>query len=95
MAKFARTLNFYKEEEKMLKFFKKNKNEINKEKYKIAFCDDNDLNTKFGEYNNIFDTYELADHVIRMSWRKRREDKINDGYEIDDAWLVIEKIVDK
>ena len=61
----------------------------------MAFCDNNDLSTKFGEHNNTYETYETADHVIRMGWNKRREDKINDGYKIDDAWLVIEKIIDK
>lgn len=77
----------------MFKFF--NKKEKEKEIYKIAFCDENNLATKFGEYGTICETYEKADHIIRMGWQKESKEKINDGYKIKDAWLVIEKVVDK
>ena len=73
----------------MFNFFKKE--EKAKEEYKVVFCDTNDLATKFGEYGT-YETYKKADHVIRMAWNKRREDKINDGYQVDDAWIIIEKI---
>lgn len=70
----------------MFNLFKKNK-----EKYKVVFCDENNLDTKFHEYGT-YETYETADHVIRMGWNKKREDKINDGYQVDNAWIIIEKI---
>ncbi len=60
--------------------------------YKIAFCDTPDLSTKFGEWNGIFDTYSLADHCIRMGWGKAIKAKTTNAYQIDSAWLVIEKI---
>ncbi len=75
----------------MKKFWKK---ESKKEKgYKIAFCDTYDLNTKFGEWKGTFDTYEAADHTIRMGWNKSIIQKIENAYQINDAWLVIEKIL--
>lgn len=74
-----------------MKIFKK-KEEKTTEVYKIALCDENDLSTKFGEYNSTFETYDSADHAIRMGWNKKREQRVKDGYKINDAWLVIEKI---
>lgn len=73
----------------MFNFFKKNK-EVKKESYSVVFCDTNDINTAFGTYGT-YDTYETADHVIRMTWRKRRDQKVNDGYQVHDAWIVIKK----
>lgn len=73
----------------MFNIFKKE--EKAKEKYKVVFCDENNLNTKFHEYGT-YETYETADHVIRMGWNKKREDKINDGYQVNNAWILIEKI---
>ena len=73
----------------MFKLFKKNKKEI-KESYSVVFCDTNDVNTAFGIYNT-YDSYETADHVIRMSWNKTREQRVNDGYKVKDAWIVIKK----
>lgn len=70
-------------------FLKKDRK--NKEMYQIAFCDENDLSTVFGYYNCTFETYEKADHAIRMGWNKKREDRDKNGYKIKDAWLVIEK----
>ena len=70
--------------------FKKER-EIDKPTYRIAFCDENNLATKFGEYDCTFETYEEADHTIRMGWRKNRSQKVNDGYKIHSGWLVIEE----
>ena len=72
----------------MFKLF--NKKET-KEIYKIAFCDENDLATKFGEDGHAFETYYSADFYIRMNWNLKKEAKINDGYKIKGGWLVIEK----
>ena len=73
-----------------MKFWKK---ESKKGKgYKIAFCDTYDLNTKFGEWNGIFNTYDEADHAIRMGWNKSIKQKKESAYQIDSAWLVIEKL---
>lgn len=58
--------------------------------YKIVFCDDNDLSTKFHEYATC-ESYEQADHIIRMTWRKEKAEKVNEGYKIKDAWILIEK----
>lgn len=62
------------------------------EGYKIAFCDTPDISTKFGEWNEIFDTYSAADHCIRMGWKKAIQAKTDNAYKIDGGWLVIEKI---
>lgn len=70
--------------------FKKTKKVI----YKVVFCDDNNIATKFGEYGS-YDSYEMADHVIRMGWNKKIEDKINDGYKVKNSWIIIEKVLDK
>ena len=72
----------------MFKLFKKN--EKVKESYSIVFCDTNDVNTAFSTYNT-YDSYETADHVIRMTWNKTKAQKVNDGYEVDSAWIVIKK----
>ena len=73
----------------MFKFFKKNK-EI-KESYSIVFCDTNSADTAFSGLWGTYDTYEDADHVIRMTWNKTRDQKVNDGYRVGDAWVVIKK----
>ena len=72
----------------MFKFFKKNKEA--KESYSVVFCDTNNVDTAFGMYGT-YDTYEIADHIIRMAWNKRRNQKVNDGYQVKDAWIVIKK----
>ena len=66
-----------------------------KENYRIAFCEENDLATKFGEYNVTFNTYEQADHAIRMGWKYRITETVNNGYKINSAWLIIEKVLTK
>lgn len=72
----------------MFKFFKKDNK--TKESYSIVFCDTNDVNTAFGIYGT-YDSYEHADHVIRMAWNKTREQKVNNGYKVGEAWIVIKK----
>ena len=62
--------------------------------YKVVFCDDNNLATKFGEYDT-YQTFEAADHAIRMGWNKRKEDRINNSYKIGSEWILIEKTIDK
>ena len=58
--------------------------------FKIVFCDENDLTTEFHEYGT-YETYEKADHIIRMTWNKEREDKVNNGYKVKGAWILIKK----
>lgn len=72
----------------MLKIFKKNK-EI-KKSYSVVFCDTNNTDTAFGIYGT-YDSYETADHVIRMAWNKRKDQRVNDGYQIDGGWIVIKE----
>lgn len=64
-----------------------------KVEYSIAFCDENDLSTEFGEWGNWFDSYETADHTIRMAYRQSQENRVGDGYWVAacDCWLVIKK----
>ena len=72
----------------MFKLFKKNR-EV-KESYSVIFCDTNSIDTAFGVYGT-YDTYEKADHIIRMTWNKTKEQKIDNGYKVKDAWIVIKK----
>ena len=72
----------------MSNFFQRSKN--SKETYKIIFCDKNDSSTKFGEYCDC-DSDEAADHIIRMAWNKKREDRVKNGYKVKDGWVIIEK----
>lgn len=78
----------------MFNFFKKEKKPI----YKIAFCEENDLSTKFGEDNEVFNSYEEAKYRIFST--VAGYGKAIDYYEgdsakldslIDNAWLIIEK----
>ena len=75
----------------MRNFFRRKKLEEKKTVYKVVFCDENDISTKFGEYNT-YDSYQTADHVIRMNWNKRESARIRDGYEIDSMWILIETV---
>lgn len=80
----------------MFKFFKKK--EKVKTIYKIIFCDENDNNTKFGEWHEEFKNYESALYRITSKicgWGCAIQKKENDGYKIDDGWLRIEKIEKK
>ena len=49
----------------MFKLFKKNRKV--KENYSIVFCDTNNVDTAFSGIYGTYDTYEAADHVIRMT----------------------------
>ena len=72
----------------MFKFFKNNNKIV--ESYSVLLCDDNNANTAFGIYGT-YETYKKADNVIRMAWNKTKEQKIDNGYKIKDAWIVIKK----
>lgn len=72
----------------MFKFFKKNKEA--KESYSVIFCETNNADTIFGTYGT-YDTYETADHVIRMAWHRTKDQKVNNGYKVGDAWVLIKK----
>lgn len=77
----------------MFKFFNQKKQE-DEHYFIIAFCDDADLKTKFGEYYEKFKTYESAKHRIfskANGWGRAIEDIKNDMVKIDDAWLIIER----
>ena len=74
-----------------MKLFKKNKNRVY---FKIAFCEEPDLATKFGESIEIFDTYDLAKNRVFSKvagWGKASQGRIGDMNHIDGAWLIIEK----
>ena len=72
----------------------KKKKVAKKEKFQIVFCDENNLTTEFHVYGT-YETYETADHIIRMSWNKKRKDKVNNGYKVDGVWILIKKTLDK
>ncbi len=75
----------------MFNFFKKKQKP---EQYVIAFCDENDITTKFGESKEIFDSYERAKYRIfsKVSgWGQAIQNTIGDNAKIDNAWLIIEK----
>lgn len=63
--------------------------------YTIAFCDTQDINTKFGSWGNIFDTYKEADFVIRMNWPQAI--KVLEGqYKLSkNEWLIVERVEKK
>lgn len=63
-------------------------------KYVIAFCDTDDILTKFGEWHEEFDTYEKAKYRIFSKvcgWGKAILDTDGDKTKIDSAWLIIEE----
>jgi len=74
---------------------KKQKNK----KYVIAFCDTDDISTKFGEWHEKFGTYEDAKYRIFSKvcgWGRAILDIDGDKAKIDSAWLIIEeKTIDK
>ena len=63
--------------------------------YTIAYCDTQDINTEFGSWGNIFDTYQHADFVIRMNWPQAI--RVLEGqYKLsDDEWLIVKKVEKK
>ena len=60
--------------------------------YQIIYCDKPDRATKFGEYKQFFATESAADNCIKRWWGNAIKGKINDAYQIDDAYLMIEKL---
>lgn len=63
----------------------------NKQKFAVIFCDEYDYTTKFHIYQ-IFDSYEAADHCIRMSWGKSIQERRENGYKVDSAWIMIQPL---
>ena len=67
----------------------KNKNE---KIYKIAFCNDCDITTKFGEESKSYPTYESAKNAIfskAAGWGNAIQEINGDNAKIDGAWLII------
>lgn len=67
----------------------------NPERYVIAFCDENDISTKFGQDDEIFTSYESAKNRIFSKvcgWGRAIEETSNDSARISGGWLIIEKI---
>ena len=74
-----------------MKLFKKDKNKVY---FKIAFCEEPDLATKFGESGETFDTYDQAKYRVFSKvagWGKASQGRIGDMNHIDSGWLIIEK----
>ena len=57
----------------------------------MIFCDEYDYATKFHTYQ-IFDSYEMADHCIRMAWGKSIQERRENGYKVDSAWIMIQPL---
>jgi len=78
-----------------MNFFQKK----NKKIYKIAFCDDCDITTKFGEESKNYPTYESAKNAIfskAAGWGNAIQEVVGDSAKIDGAWLIIfKKTLDK
>lgn len=75
--------------------FKKKKEEIKTPQYVIAFCDENDLSTKFGAYPYAFNSYDDAKQMIFSKvngWGNAIIERVNDSACINCGWLIIEKI---
>jgi len=62
-----------------------------KQKFAVIFCDEYDYATKFGTFN-VFDSYEAADHCIRMGWGKSIQGRREHGYKVDSAWIMIQPL---
>ena len=77
----------------MFNFFRKQKQPV--EKYIIAFCDENDIATKFGQDDEVFTSYESAKNRIfskANGWGRAIEEISNDSARVSGGWLIIEKI---
>lgn len=75
--------------------FKKKEEKISTPLYIIAFCDENDLSTKFGEYPHAFSSYDSAKQMIfskANGWGTSIIERVNDSAHINCGWLIIEKI---
>ena len=71
----------------------------NEKIYKIAFCDDCDIATKFGEDPKPYTSYESAKNAIFSKvagWGNAIQEICGDSAKIDGAWLIIfEKTLDR
>ena len=71
-----------------MKFFHKKNEKI----YKIAFCDDCNIATKFGEDPKSYTSYESAKNAIfskAAGWGNAIQEVVGDSAKIDGAWLII------
>ena len=70
-----------------------NKSKKKNEKiYKIAFCDECDITTKFSEESKNYPTYESAKNAIFSKvagWGNSIQEISGDSAKIDGAWLII------
>lgn len=64
--------------------------------YRIVFCDEPNLSTRFGQDSEIFDTYKDAEYRIHGSklngWRNAIISCKENAWQVDGGWLMIEKI---
>lgn len=73
----------------MFKLFKNKKKQYG---YTIAYCDTQNLQTKFGSWGNVFDTYEHADFVIRMNWPQAEKVAFGQYKLSENEWFIVEKV---
>ena len=82
-----------------MNFFQLITKKKNEKIYKIAFCDDCDITTKFGEEPINYPSYESAKNAIFSKvagWGNAIQEIKGDSAKIDGAWLIIfEKTLDK
>ncbi len=79
----------------MFIFFNKKEKATDSPQYVIAFCDENDLSTKFGAYPHVFDSYDSAKQMIfskANGWGNAIIERVGDSACINCGWLIIEKI---
>lgn len=57
----------------------------------VIFCDEYDYATKFHTYQ-VFDSYSAADHCVRMAWGKSIQERRENGYKVDGAWIMIQPL---
>ena len=67
----------------------------NRKIYKIAFCDDCNITTKFSEDPKPYPSYESAKNAIFSKvagWGNAIQETVGDSAKIDGAWLIIFEI---
>jgi hypothetical protein len=57
----------------------------------VIFCDEYDYATKFHTYQ-VFDSYNAADHCVRMAWGRSIQEHRKNGYKVDGAWIMIQPL---
>ena len=75
-----------------MNFFKLITKKNNEKIYKIAFCDDCDIATKFGEEPKNYTSYESAKNAIFSKvagWGYAIQEIKGDSAKVDGAWLII------